>query len=117
PRRAVWTAVGSLLLVVAFILTVMIAFWSFEPIYGAIPTAAALAALCAAAGFLGLMVPPFVEWRRRRKAAAAAESPVTQVAAVVQEETEAAVDYFGAAQVVASAFMFGLGAARQLRQR
>jgi hypothetical protein len=34
----------------------------------------------------------------------------------VDEEAKQAVDYFGAMQVVGTAFLFGLGAARRLRR-
>jgi hypothetical protein len=121
-RRAVWGALAFIFLLTAFVLGLMIAFWTFEPIYGAIPTAAAIAAVCAALALLAACVPAIADWRRRRaeaaaKAASSAPGPVYEAASAVKEETEAAADYFGAVQVVASAFLFGLGAARQIRGR
>jgi len=51
------------------------------------------------------------EARRRNKG-----SPVSTAVAAVDEEAKQAVDYFGALQVVGTAFLFGLGAARRLRR-
>ena len=120
-RRAMWGAIAAVMLLTSFVLGLMIAFWTFEPIYGAVPTAAAIAAACAAVALIAITAPAFADWRKRRAEVRAAKEaskhPVATAAAAVREETEAAVDYFGAAQVVASAFMFGLGAARQVRGR
>ena len=117
-RRAVWGSVAAVLFLTSFVLAIMIAFWTFEPIYGAVLTAAGIAAGCILFAGLALIVPALLEWSRNSAVAAKVEdSSIANVATAVEEETEAAVDYFGALQVVASAFMFGLGAARQLRSR
>lgn len=118
-RRALWGGLAALLLLTGFVFGLMILFWVFEPQYGAVPVAASIAGACIAAGLVALSIPPLTEWfkKRRSASAAAASNPVAQTVAAVSEETEAAVDYFGAMQVVASAFMFGLGAARQIRRR
>ncbi len=121
-RRAVWGALAGVLFLTSFALALMIAFWTYEPIYGAVPTAATIAGGCAALALLATTIPAFIEWRRARAEAAAQAvppdaGPVAQAASAVKQETEAAVDYFGALQVVASAFVFGLGAARQVRGR
>ncbi len=120
-RRALWGALAGVLFLTSFALALIIAFWTYEPIYGAVPTAATIAAGCAALALLATTIPAFIEWRRARAEAAAQAppdaGPVAQAASAVKQETEAAVDYFGALQVVASAFVFGLGAARQVRGR
>jgi hypothetical protein len=43
-------------------------------------------------------------------------SPVANAVATVDQEAKDVVDHFGALQVVATAFLFGLGAARRLRR-
>lgn len=117
-RRALWGGLAAILLLTGFIFGLMILFWVFEPQYGAVTVAAAIAASCFVAALCSLAIPPLTEWVKKRKAGAPTSSnPVAQTVAAVSEETEAAVDYFGAVQVVASAFMFGLGAARQIRRR
>ncbi len=121
-RRALWGAVAALLMTMSFVLGLMIAFWILEPLYGAVPTAIAIAGVCATLALISMAVPVYIDWRKRR-AAVAAKSGVSEPSVVVQasnslqDETEAAVDYFGALQVIASAFVFGLGAARQIRGR
>lgn len=117
-RRALWGSVAALFLLFALILGLMATYWILAPMYGAVETALGMMAVCLAIGFVALMMPLIIE--RSKKAAAAkpaASNPVESTVAAVKEETEAAVDYFGAVQVVASAFMFGLGTARQLRRR
>ncbi len=117
-RRALWGGLAAVLLLAGFIMCLLIVFWLFEPEYGAVPVAAAIAAACGVAAIFALSLPPIVEaMKKRANEPAIAPDPVTQTVAAVKEETEAAVDYFGAVQVVASAFIFGLGAARQLRRR
>lgn len=118
-RRAVWGALAAVLLLTAFIFSVLIVFWHFEPIYGSVPVAAAMAASCLVAALLALSIPAVANWMRKRAEARRLRnlSPVDEATEVVREETEAAVDYFGAVQVVASAFLFGLGAARKIRAR
>jgi hypothetical protein len=117
-RRAVWGSLAALLLLTGFFFALLIAFWVFEPEYGAIRVAAVIVAICVAGALSALAVPAILEWRKRRMTQTARSAdPMVQTVAAVKDETEAAVDYFGAIQVVASAFMLGLGAARQLRTR
>jgi hypothetical protein len=117
-RRAVWGGIAALLLLTGFFFALLITFWVFEPQYGAVRVAAAIVAGCVVGGGIALAVPAVVEWRKRRTITTARSAdPMVQTVSAVNEETEAAVDYFGAIQVVASAFMLGLGAARQLRTR
>lgn len=117
-RRALWGGLAAVLLLTGFIFVLLIVFWLFEPEYGAIRVAAAIAAVCAVAALISLSIPPLLEAiKKRAKERPSPSAPVSQAVAAVKEETEAAVDYFGAVQVVASAFVFGLGAARQLRRR
>lgn len=117
-RRAIWGGLAAILLLTGFVFGLMILFWVYEPQYGAVTVAAAIAGACFLAALIALAVPAVTEWAKRRRAKnASSANPVAQTVAAVSEETEAAVDYFGAVQVVASAFMFGLGAARQIRRR
>ncbi len=123
-RRALWGAIAALFLLTSFVLSLMVVFWIYEPTYGAVPVALSIAAICGAAALLAIAMPALADWSKRRtaaraKIAAAAPPPsvMSEVSAAVDEDTAAAVDYFGALQVVASAFMFGLGAARQMRNR
>ena len=51
------------------------------------------------------------EARKRNKG-----RPLATAAAAVDAEAKQAVDYFGAMQVVGTAFLFGLGAARRLKR-
>ena len=73
-----------------------------------------IAGACVLAALVSMSVPAMIEKieaRRRSKSSAMATA-----AAAVDEEAKQAVDYFGAMQVVGTAFLFGLGAARRLRR-
>ena len=117
-RRAVWGGLAAVFLIFSFAMTLMIAYWLLEPKFGDIQSAMLLAASCAGAGFFALAVPRMLDKSKKTANSVRQETaPIAQTVASVKEETEAAVDYFGALQVVASAFMFGLGAARQMRRK
>ena len=113
-RRVMWTAVAVTFLLCALVFGLLLAFWLAEARIGPLYAAGAIAAACAAVGILCLMMPTIIEWfenLRKRQTSAVA----TTVAAV-DEEAKEAVDYFGALQVVATAFLFGMGAARRLKR-
>lgn len=114
-RKALWGSLAALMLLAAFVMSLILIFWWLEPVYGALPTIAGMTAGCAVIALIALSIPAIADWRKRKKK----EEPLTvaNTVAAVNDEAEAAVDYFGAAQVVASAFIFGLGAARTIRQR
>ena len=117
-RRAVWGGLATIFLLFAFAIALMIAYWLLEPRFGEVQSAMVLASGCAVAGLIALLIPGLLD--KSKKAVASRNqgpTPVAITVASVKEDTEAAVDYFGAVQVVASAFMFGLGAARQLRRK
>ena len=117
-RRAIWGGVAAICLVFAFAMALLITFWMLEPHFGALQAGLIIAAGLTIGGLIALAVPGIID-RSEKAAAEAAKEPgaVSQTVASVSHETEAAVDYFGAVQVVASAFMFGLGAARQVRRK
>lgn len=113
-RRATWTAMGAVFLVCALVLALLVTFWVAEPRVGAVNAAALIAAGCLIVGLICLVMP----WAIERSEAMQQRnvSTGTAVAEVVEEEAKEAVDYFGALQVVATAFLFGLGAARRLKR-
>ena len=61
-----------------------------------------------------MSVPAMIERAEARKRDKG--SAVATAAAAVDQEAKQAVDYFGAMQVVGTAFLFGLGAARRLKR-
>ena len=75
-----------------------------------------LAAVCIVAGLVCLSMPQMLD---KMAAAAKPAEPATlaETSTVVHEEMTQAVDYFGAIRVVASAFLLGFGAAKQLKHR
>jgi hypothetical protein len=113
-RRVTWTAIAATFLLCALVFGLMLAFWLVEARIGPLYAAAAIAGACAALGIVCLMMPSLIEWfenLRKRKTSA-----VASTVAAVDEEAKDAVDYFGALQVVATAFLFGMGAARRLKR-
>jgi hypothetical protein len=113
-RRVTWTAVGAAFLLAALALALLAAYLIAEPRLGSLRAVALIAAVCAAVGFTSFSVPWMIEKIEERRRADA--SPVTNAVAAVDQEAKEAVDYFGALQVVGTAFLFGLGAARRLRR-
>ena len=114
-RRITWTAIAATFLLCALVFGLLLAFWLLEARLGPLQAAGAIAAACAVLGLVCLAMPAVIEWFenvRKRQGSA-----VATTAAAVDEEAKEAVDYFGALQVVGAAFLFGLGAARRLKQR
>lgn len=113
-RRAAWTGLAAAFLLCGLVAALVVAFWLAERYVGPFNAAAAIAAGCLVVGFICLSVPSIVERieanRKQRRSAAETTS------AVVQDEAQGAVDYFGALQVVGAAFLFGLSAARRLKR-
>lgn len=117
-RWASWMAVATLLCVCAFVFALTAVFWTLEPMYGAINSAALIAAVLFGLGLCCLAGPSVLDALNRRAAerAAAKAGPVATTVEAVNQETAAAVDYFGPLQVVASAFLVGLRTGRQFRR-
>ena len=113
-RRLTWMAISGVFLVAAMVLAIIAAYMVAEPRFGPLAAIGIIAGGCVLAGLISMSVPVIiekVEARRRNKG-----SPVSTAVAAVDEEAKQAVDYFGALQVVGTAFLFGLGAARRLRR-
>jgi hypothetical protein len=109
-----WMAVAGVFLTAAMVLAIIAAYMVAEPRFGALQAIGIIAGGCVLAGLISLSVPAIiekVEARRRNKS-----SPMSTAVSAVDEEAKQAVDYFGAMQVVGTAFLFGLGAARRLRR-
>jgi hypothetical protein len=113
-RRVTWMAISGVFLIAAMVLAIIAAYMVAEPRFGPLASIGIIAGGCVLAGLISMSVPVIiekVEARRRNKG-----SPVSTAVAAVDEEAKQAVDYFGALQVVGTAFLFGLGAARRLRR-
>jgi hypothetical protein len=113
-RRVTWMAISGVFLIAAMVLAIIAAYMVAEPRFGPLAAIGIIAGGCVLAGLISMSVPVLVEKaeaRRRNKG-----SPVSTAVAAVDEEAKQAVDYFGALQVVGTAFLFGLGAARRLRR-
>ena len=113
-RRVTWMAISGVFLIAAMVLAIIAAYMVAEPRFGPLGAVAIVAGGCVLAGLVSMSVPAIVEKaeaRRRDKG-----SPVSTAVAAVDDEAKQAVDYFGALQVVGTAFLFGLGAARRLRR-
>ena len=113
-RRMTWMAVAGVFLTAAMVLAIIAAYMVAEPRFGALKAIGIIAGGCVLAGLISLSVPAIIEKleaRRRNKS-----SPMSTAVSAVDEEAKQAVDYFGAMQVVGTAFLFGLGAARRLRR-
>ena len=113
-RRMTWMAVAGVFLTAAMVLAIIAAYMVAEPKFGSLIAIGMIAGACVLAGLMSLSVPAMIEKieaRRRSKS-----SPMATAAGAVDQEAKQAVDYFGAMQVVGTAFLFGLGAARRLKR-
>jgi hypothetical protein len=117
-RRAAWFAFGGVVLLFGLFFAIMAAFWIVEPIYGAVKSAGLIAGGCLIAGLLCFAVPGAVQLVQRRRANQQAEAttPVNETIQAVNVEAAEAIDYFGPVRVMATAFMFGMSAGKQLRR-
>lgn len=112
-RRLTWVAIAATLLVCALVLALIAVFMVLEPEVGALQAIGAIAAACLVTGLVRLSIP----WMGEKLATRQRErSPGATAIAAINQEAKEAVDYFGAVQVVAAAFLFGLGTARRLRR-
>ena len=120
-RRAVWYGAGVSILLCGMFFVVLAAFWGLEPKFGPIQAAAIISGACAGLAVVCFVVPGIVQYMQRQraveKAKTVASDPVAETINTVKSETKEAVDYFGPVKVMLTAFMFGLGAAKQIRGR
>ncbi len=116
-RWASWGAAAAIFLASSVVFGLVALYWWLETQYGPIASAGIVAAGAALAGFICLSAPAVMDATERAAAARAREKvgPVSATVEAVNKETEAAVDYFGPLQVVASAFLVGLSTGRKLR--
>jgi hypothetical protein len=113
-RRLTWTAIAVVFLLAAFILAIIALYIVLEPRFGALHTVGMIAGGCVLIGVISMAMPTLIE--RAETRARDHGSPTANAVAAVDQEAKDAVDYFGALQVVGTAFLFGLGAARRLRR-
>lgn len=112
-RRLAWLAIGAVFLLTALVLAIIALHLVLEPRVGALGSVTTIAGGCVLLGLFCLAMPWLIERVEARQRDQG--SPVANAAAAVDAEAKGAVDYFGALQVVGTAFLFGLGAARRLR--
>ncbi len=113
-RRVTWIAIAGVFLVAAMVLAIIAAYMLAEPRFGSLHAIAMIAGVCVLVALVAMSVPAMIEKAEARKRDKG--SPVATAAAAVDAEAKQAVDYFGAMQVVGTAFLFGLGAARRLKR-
>ncbi len=113
-RRVTWIAIAGVFLVAAMVLAIIAAYMLAEPRFGSLHAIAMIAGVCVLVALVSMSVPAMIEKAEARKRDKG--SPVATAAAAVNAEAKQAVDYFGAMQVVGTAFLFGLGAARRLKR-
>ncbi len=113
-RRLTWTAIAAAFFLAAFVLGILAVYLVLQPEFGALQSIGMIAGACALVGLIALSMPWMLDRAEARRKDQG--SPVANAVAAVDQEAKDAVDYFGAMQVVGTAFLFGLGAARRLRR-
>ena len=115
-RQASWGGVAIFLLLAGATFSLVVAFLLLDGRYGAESAGVMIAVGCFVAAIVCLSMPKLLDWLETKPKPTATEA-IAGTGAAVHEEMVQAVDYFGAVRVVASAFLLGLSAARQLKQR
>ena len=115
-RQASWGGFAVFLLLAGAIFSLVVAFLVLEARVGAASAGVIIAAGCFVAGLVCLSMPQLLDWLETKPKPRPVEA-IAKTGAVIHEEMAQAVDYFGAVRVVASSFLLGLNAARQLRHR
>ena len=118
-RWASWGAVAALFGVSTLGFALIAVFLILAPIYGTVGAAALIAAGSLLAGLMCLAIPRALDAVERREAerVAAQSGVIATTVDAVQEETAAAVDYFGPLQVLASAFLVGMRTGQGVKAR
>jgi hypothetical protein len=106
-RQIIFYAIAAVFGSIALIFAVSVLFWWLDDLLGGI-----LAGTIMSAGAVVLAIGFTLLSKSQNTNVADSPSAV----AVVQEEAKEAVDYFGAARLMATAFVFGFGAAKRLRR-
>lgn len=113
-RRLTWVAIAIVFFLAAFVLAIIALYTVLEVRFGSLQAVSMIAGGCTLVGIISLSMPWLIERAEARRREQG--SPVSNAVAAVDQEAKDAVDYFGAMQVVGTAFLFGLGAARRLRR-
>jgi len=113
-RSIGWYAAGVLMLIVAVGLVLTAIFWLLQPELGSVAAALVIAGAVGLLGGASLAVPSLIAAREKAEELREAEvSPMADVS----EEASQAVDYFGAARVLLTAFVLGISAGRTVKGR
>lgn len=115
-RQASWGGLAIFLMLAGAVFSLVVAFLMLDARFGAESAGVMIAAGCFVAAIVCLSMPRLLDWMET-KAKPTPAAAIAETGAAVHEEMTQAVDYFGAVRVVASAFLLGLSAARQLKQR
>lgn len=113
-RSIGWYAAGVLMLTVAVGLVLTAIFWLLQSELGSVAAALVIAGAVGLLGGASLAVPSLIA--AREKAEELREAEVSPLADVSEEASEA-VDYFGAARVLLTAFVLGISAGRTVKGR
>ena len=115
-RKAAWAAAASAFLMCALVSALIVAYQFLEPRISVVNSVAAVSAACLLVGLICLSLPNAIERAERHRTEAERKAaPAVAAVATVDQEARSALDYFGALRVVGAAFLFGLGAARKLK--
>jgi hypothetical protein len=114
-RKAVWGGFAVFMTLAGVVFGLIVAFWLLLERYNVATAGLILAGVCFAIAVGGFAMPSILD--RRDTLAKPPSDNATQAIAAVKVEASEAVDYFGPIRVIASAFMLGLGAARQIKRR
>ncbi len=113
-RSIGWYAAGVLMLIVAAGLVLTAIFWLLQSELGSVAAALVIAGAVGLLGGASLAVPSLIA--AKEKADEQREAEVSPLADV-SEEASQAVDYFGAARVLLTAFVLGISAGRTVKGR
>lgn len=108
----VWAGIIAVFSTAALAFALVAAYFYLAPIFGSLEAAALLAAACVAV-VAAMVVVPWI-YRRLAKLFESTKEEGDALTAL-DDDARDAIDYFGAAKVMATAFMFGFSAARRIK--
>ena len=109
----VWAGIIAVFSTAALAFALVAAYFYLAPIFGSLEAAALLAAACV--GVVAAMVVVPWTYRRLAKLFESTKEEESDALTALDDDARDAIDYFGAAKVMATAFMFGFSAARRIK--
>ena len=113
-RKASWMGLAVFAFVIAILFGLAVAFWALASRYDVMTAGIIMGIASLVVALVSMMMPKFLDWVEAKSTKPV--DPVAETMAVVKEEVDEAVDYFGPIRVLSSSLLLGLGLAKSVKQ-